>query len=48
MTRSTAPTAMEENALLERAKSFAREENIKVNTSYNLVYIYFCLDTKCA
>jgi hypothetical protein len=30
MTRTTAPTSIEENALLERAKSFAREENIKV------------------
>ena len=32
MTRATAPTAIEEAALLERAKSFANEENIKVNS----------------
>lgn len=31
MTRATALTALEESALLERAKSFAREENIKVS-----------------
>ena len=30
MTRATALTALEETALLERAKSFAHEENIKV------------------
>lgn len=38
MTRATAPTAIEEAALLERAKSFANEENIKVNS---LIFLYF-------
>ena len=30
MTRANSPSPLEEGALLERAKSFAREENLKV------------------
>lgn len=45
MTRSNAPTAAEEEALLERARSFITEENIKVrkhgNVYVNNVFICF-------
>lgn len=48
MTRITAPTALEESALLERAKSFAREENFKVNhkTTNRSLFILIIIDSK--
>lgn len=49
MTRSTALTASEEAALLERAKSFAHEENLKVllrkECTFNILFI--CRFSRC-